>query len=138
MKANGYRTIHVGKGHFGPRNSEGANPLNIGFEINVGGASIGAPASYYGKQNYGNENNKKASHAVGGLEKYHGTDTFLTEALTLEAKSHLSDAVKAEKPFFLYMAHYAVHAPFNSDPRFSGNYKSSGKNAQAQAFATLV
>ena len=138
MKANGYRTIHVGKGHFGPRNSEGANPLNIGFEINVGGASIGAPASYYGKQNYGNDNNKKASHAVGGLEKYHGTDTFLTEALTLEAKSHLSDAVKAEKPFFLYMAHYAVHAPFNSDPRFSDHYKTSGKNAQAQAFATLV
>jgi len=139
MKSNGYRTIHVGKGHFGPRNSEGANPMNLGFEINVAGASIGAPASYYGKQNYGNDKaNKKASHGVPGLEKYHGTDTFLTEALTLEAKSQLSDAVKADKPFFLYLAHYAVHSPFNSDPRFAANYKASGKNAQAQAFATLV
>jgi arylsulfatase A-like enzyme len=138
MQADGYRTIHVGKGHFGPRNFEGANPMNIGFDINVGGTSIGQPGSYYGKQNYGNDKNKKASHAVPDLEKYHGTDTFLTEALTLEAKSHVSAAVTADKPFLLYLAHYAVHAPFNSDPRFADHYKASGKNAQAQAFATLV
>ena len=31
-----------------------------------------------------------------------------------------------------------MHAPFNSDPRFADHYKASGKNAQAQAFATLV
>jgi hypothetical protein len=56
--------------------------------------------------------------AVPGLEKYHGQDIFLTEALTLEAKAHVSDAVKEQKPFFLYFAQYAVHAPFDSDPRF--------------------
>src|SRR5258705_10189208 len=33
---------------------------------------------------------------------------------------------------------YAVHAPFNSDPRFAANYKQSGKPANAQAFATLI
>jgi arylsulfatase A-like enzyme len=31
-----------------------------------------------------------------------------------------------------------VHAPFNSDPRFAGHYKSSGKSPRAQAFATLI
>jgi arylsulfatase A-like enzyme len=46
--------------------------------------------------------------------------------------------VKADKPFFLYFAHYAVHAPFNSDPRFAAHYKESGKPAPAQAFATLI
>lgn len=141
MQANGYRTIHVGKGHFGPRNSEGADPKNLGFDINVGGASIGAPASYFGMQNYGNgggEVRKQATAAVPGLEKYHGTETFLTEALTLEAKTHVANAVKAEKPFFLYFPQYAVHAPFNSDPRFAANYKDSGKPPQAQAFATLI
>lgn len=141
LQAQGYRTIHVGKGHFGPRNSEGSDPRNIGFDINVGGASIGAPASYYGEKNYGNEGGdmkKTAPAAVPGLKKYHGTDTFLTDALTLEAKSHVSDAVKAEKPFFLYFAQYAVHAPFNSDPRYAAHYKESGKPATAQAFATLI
>ena len=38
LRAADYRTIHVGKGHFGPRASEGANPANLGFEVNVGGA----------------------------------------------------------------------------------------------------
>jgi arylsulfatase A-like enzyme len=36
------------------------------------------------------------------------------------------------------MSHYAVHAPFHSDPRFAANYKDSGKSKPAQAFATLI
>lgn len=141
MQSNGYRTIHVGKGHFGPREFEGAEPLNLGFDVNVAGASIGAPASYYGMQNYGNIGGhvkKQSKAAVPNLEKYHGTETFLSEALTLEANSKVAEAVKADKPFFLYFAHYAVHGPFNSDPRFAAHYADSGKATNAQAFATLI
>jgi arylsulfatase A-like enzyme len=141
LQAGGYRTIHVGKGHFGPRDSVGADPQNLGFDVNVGGASFGQPASYYGAKNYGNiggDNKKKSPVAVPGLEKYHGTETFLTEALTLEAKTHMTEAVEANKPFFLYFAHYAVHAPFHSDPRFESHYKDSDKPPAAQAFATLI
>jgi arylsulfatase A-like enzyme len=142
LRAQGYRTIHVGKGHFGPREFAGANPANLGFDINVAGASIGAPASYHGRQSFGHAMPGKAKarphNAVPGLEKYHGQDIFLTEALTLEANAHVGDAVKAGKPFFLYFAQYAVHAPFNSDPRFAANYTNSGKPEPAQAFATLI
>ena len=137
LHSAGYRTIHVGKGHFGARNFEGAEPKNLGFDINVAGASFGAPGSYYGEQNYG-LGTKRKSHAVPHLQKYHGTETFLTEALTIEANARLTAAVKAEQPFFLYMAHYAVHGPFHSDPRFAAHYKDSGKPAPAQAFATLI
>ena len=137
MEAAGYRTIHVGKAHFGSRDSEGADPRNLGFDVNVGGDCFGSPGSYYGMQNYG-LGTRRAKSAVPHLEKYHGTETFLTEALTIEAKSRLTDAVKAGKPFYLYMAHYAVHAPFQSDPRFADHYKDSGKPAPAQAFATLI
>ena len=73
-----------------------------------------------------------------GLEAYHGTDTFLTEALTLETNKLLAATVQEEKPFFLYFAQYAVHAPFNSDPRFADHYRDSGLSPNAQAFATLV
>lgn len=140
LKQGGYRTIHVGKGHFGSRQAEGADPRTIGFDVNVAGGSNGAPASYYGQQNYGNlgNNAKRKGNAVPGMEKYHGTDTFLTEALTIEAKQHVSEAVKSQQPFFLYFAQYAVHAPFNSDPRFADHYQDSGKPAPAQAFATLI
>ena len=137
LQQAGYRTIHVGKGHFGHRDSDGGEPLNLGFDVNVAGCSIGAPGSYYGQQNYG-RGTRRNSHAVPHLEKYHGTDTFLTEALTIEAKRHVSEAVRADKPFFLYMAHYAVHAPFNSDPRFAAHYAPSDKPGPAQAFATLI
>jgi arylsulfatase A-like enzyme len=75
---------------------------------------------------------------VPGLEAYHGQDIFLTEALTIEAKRHVSQAIEARKPFFLYFSHYAVHAPFQADPRFAEHYKDSGKPAPAQAFATLI
>jgi arylsulfatase A-like enzyme len=140
LRASGYRTIHVGKGHFGPRHSDGADPKQLGFDINVGGASIGSPTSYYGTANYGNagDTQPNSSHAVPHLEKYHGTDTFLTDALTQEAIAHVSEAVRAGRPFFLNFAHYAAHAPFNSDPRFAMHYKDSGKPMQAQAFATLI
>jgi arylsulfatase A-like enzyme len=138
LQGAGYRTIHVGKGHFGARKFAGADPRNLGFDINVAGGSIGAPGSYYGMKNYGHGQPRRSSNAVPGLEKYHGTDTFLTEALTIEAKARVSEAVKAGKPFYLYLAHYAVHAPFDSDPRFAAHYKDSGKPARAQAFATLI
>ena len=143
LRANGYRTIHVGKGHFAPREFEGANPQAIGFDINVAGASIGAPGSYYGLNHFGGISSgktkaKKAGSAVPGLEKYHGQDIFLTEALTLEAKTHISDAAKEKKPFFLYFAQYAVHGPHQSDTRFAANYANSSKPQSAQNFATLV
>ncbi|QDT85999.1 sulfatase [Gimesia chilikensis] len=137
LQKSGYKTIHVGKGHFGADNFPGAEPLNLGFNVNIAGASFGAPGSYYAEKKYG-LGARRAHHAVPGLDKYHGTDTFLTEALTLEANAALAETVKQKKPFFLYMAHYAVHAPFDSDPRFAEHYKDSGKPKNAQAFATLI
>ncbi len=137
LRTSGYRTIHVGKGHFGPDDHEGSEPLNLGFDVNIAGASFGAPGSYYGEKNYG-KGTKRSHHAVPHLEKYHGTKTFLTEALTIEAKKAVATNVANGQPFFLYFAHYAVHAPFDSDPRFAAHYKDSGKSAPAQAFATLI
>lgn len=138
LQQKGYRTIHVGKAHFGPFNSEGEDPLNLGFDINIAGSSIGQPGSYLGTEAFGHTGGNK-KRAVPGLEKYHGKDIFLTEALTLEANLAISQAKVEGKPFFLNMAHYAVHTPFlNSDPRFAENYKNSGKSEKAQIYATLI
>ena len=137
LKQAGYKTIHVGKAHFGPFNSEGEDPLNLGFDVNIAGSSIGQPGSYLGTEGFGHTGGNK-KRAVPGLEKYHGKDIFLTEALTLEANMAISQAKEEGKPFFLNMAHYALHAPFYSDSRFEQNYKNSGKSEKAQAYATLV
>lgn len=137
LRSAGYRTIHAGKGHFGAREFPGADPANLGFDVNIAGASFGAPGSYYGEKHYGGIG-KRQRHAVPHLEKYHGSSTFLTEALTIEANAALKETVDSGKPFYLYFSHYAVHAPFESDPRFAAHYQESGKPAPAQAFATLI
>lgn len=137
LQQHGYKTIHVGKAHFGPFNSEGEDPLNLGFDINIAGSSIGQPGSYLGTESFGHAGGNK-SRAVPGLEKYHGKDIFLTEALTLEANEAITQAKKEGKPFFLNMSHYAVHAPFYSDPRFAKKYENSGYPEKAQAYATLI
>ena len=137
LQEAGYRTIHVGKAHFGCIGSEGEDPLNVGFDVNIGGNSIGQPGSYYGEWGYGYIKGNK-SRAVPGLEKYHGSDVFLTDALTLEAEAEIEKAVKEDKPFYLNMSHYAVHQPFEADKRYLNRYKNSGKGHMAEAFATLV
>ena len=137
LQEAGYRTIHVGKAHFGCIGSDGEDPLNVGFDVNIGGNSIGQPGSYYGEWGYGFIKGNK-SRAVPGLEKYHGSDVFLTDALTLEAEAEMEKAVKEGKPFYLNMSHYAVHQPFEADKRYLDKYKNSGKGHMAEAFATLT
>lgn len=140
LQGAGYRTLFLGKAHFGPLDSEGADPLNLGFDVNIGGAPWGRPKSYFASDHYGNHPKyaKHMTHNVPHLEAYYDTDTFLTEALTVEANKEISKSVEAEEPFFLLMSHYALHSPFDSDPRFAPNYKDSDKSKKAQAFATLV
>lgn len=137
LQQAGYKTIHVGKAHFGHYGSEGEDPRNVGFDVNIAGTAIGHPGSYYGEWGYGNIKGQKRN-AVPGLEKYHGTNTFLSDALTQEVKAQIDTALIEKKPFFLYMAHYAVHAPFQADPRFIGYYTDPSKSDNAKAFASLI
>lgn len=139
----GYTTIHIGKAHFGNKQAPANDPLEIGFQYNIGGACWGRPKSYYSEDHYGNhpkykKGNKPVTHNVPHLEKYYDSGTFLTEALTLETLPLIEKSVQNKKPFFLHLSHYALHGPFNSDPRYAKNYASSGKPKSAQAFATLV
>ena len=116
---NGYFTIHCGKAHFGSLDTPGADPCNLGFDKNIAGGANGGPGSYLATNEFGSGN-----FHVSGLEKYYGTDTFLTEALTLEALATLDSLRTAspDRPFYLYMSHYAIHAPYDADKRFTGNY----------------
>lgn len=137
LREAGYQTIHAGKAHFGPNDSYAADPTNIGFDINIGGCAYGQPGSYLGTEHFGWAKKGREKRAVPGLEKYHGQDIYLTEALTLEINTAISEAVEAEKPFFAYMSHYAVHSPFQSDTRFAANYPDTTKKSLAN-FATMI
>ncbi|PQO41305.1 sulfatase [Blastopirellula marina] len=135
----GYHTIHVGKAHFGAAGTPGENPQNVGFDVNIAGHAAGGPGSYWGKKNFSAKwRNGSPIWDVPGLDKYHGQDIFLTEALTLEANQEIDKAVASEKPFFLYMAHYAVHAPWEKDDRYYEKYNEAGLPGIGQTLASML
>lgn len=136
LREQGYRTLFVGKAHFGALGTLGADPRNLGFDHNVAGHAAGAPASYYAKDDFGN--GRKGPWGVPGLEAYHGSDLYLTEALTLEAEKLLEQAVADGQPFFLDFAHYAVHTPIMADPRFVQSYLDAGLDTREAAYASMI
>ncbi|MEG1036881.1 MAG: sulfatase [Mucinivorans sp.] len=142
LQQNGYYTIHCGKAHFGATQTPGANPKNIGFDVNIAGHAAGGTASYLGKKNFGNVAGAatQTRFAVPGLEKYWGQDIFLSQALTIEALAAL-DTLRAktpDKPFFLYMSHYAIHVPLDVDNRYYQKYRDAGLDHSQAAYASLI
>ena len=138
LKEAGYYTIHVGKGHWASRGTPGANPHQMGFMVNIAGHAGGDPQSYLAEDNFGNMNGKALPTAVPDLEEYFGTDTFLTEALTKEAIRALDAPIRNKQPFYLNMAHYAVHLPYMADKRFIQKYYDAGMDSTEAIYAALI
>lgn len=139
LRRQGYRTIHVGKAHWGAKGTSGEDPRNLGFDINIAGHCAGGPGSYHGKHNFSAEwRNADRIWDVPGLKKYHGKEIYLTEALTLEANQSISKAVADKKPFYLYMSHYAVHAPWEADHRYQKKYLDQGLKGLEATYAGMI
>lgn len=109
LQSAGYLTALVGKWHLG-----GASyfPETHGFDVNIGGTHWGAPQTYWwpysGSGRFGDE-----FRYVPHLE-FGKPGEYLTDRLTDEAL-HIIDNAKG-KPFFLYLAHHAVHTPIEAKP----------------------
>ncbi|MEY3118700.1 MAG: Arylsulfatase, partial [Bacteroidota bacterium] len=138
LKQAGYYTIHVGKAHWGSAGTPMSNPLNLGFMVNISGHAAGHPQSYYGKDNYGNILGKSTYQSVPDLMNYHGSDTNLTEAMTLEAIKSLEEPIRLKMPFYLNMAHYTVHVPIQPDVRFYQSYLDEGLDTANAKYASMV
>lgn len=115
LRGSGYRTIHIGKGHFGGSGTPGADPTQLGFDVNIGGGRSGSPdGSYFLPWD---------SIRHPGLGDY-PPDTYINDALTREANHQIDRAVADDVPFFMNMAHYAVHTPIigQGDPAYLDGY----------------
>ncbi len=140
LRGAGYHTIHCGKAHFGAIDTPGENPVHFGFETNITGSAAGGLATYLSEKNFGHrqDGTPVSPFAIAGLEKYWGTGTFATEALTQEAIKALDKAKKYNQPWFLYMSHYAVHIPVDRDMRFYQKHLDRGLGEKEAAYASLV
>jgi len=126
-----YRSAFLGKWHIGDDNVEGHRPQDFGFE----------PIAY--------EDEGWSKYYKGVRKKWHhpGPDTqedYLTDdlaALSVDwIHSHVNE--RPEKPFLLYLAHFAVHGPIEAKPEdvayFSAK-KTRGWNGQDNpAYAGMI
>lgn len=119
LKDGGYRTIHLGKYHIGE------DPLQDGFDVNIGGDHSGSPAGgYFSPWKKGSM--KAWSDKV--PPKTHRIDIFVKEAI------RFMEAHKDE-PMFIDFSPYMVHSPHQAVPEYVDHYKDSGLNA---TYASMV
>ena len=106
LKPAGYRCASVGKRNLGVDPESG--PLSQGFDINVGGNRRGHPRSYFSP--YQNPNLPDGPPGE-----------YLTDRLTNEAIQFVRQ--NRNRPFFLYLAYYAVHTPLQPKPELLAKYR---------------
>ncbi|MHC4488181.1 MAG: sulfatase [Planctomycetota bacterium] len=115
IKPAGYISASIGKWHLG--NDPQFGPVGQGFDVNVGGYSAGSPAKGYFVP-YGNPELPDGPPGE-----------YLTDRLTDEALNFIQ--TNKDRPFFLYLPHYAVHTPLNAKSELINKYrKKAGSNGQ--------
>ncbi|MDI9638963.1 sulfatase [Kamptonema cortianum] len=140
LKGLGYHTIHIGKAHFGGQADFSANPLNLGFTVNVAGNASGHPSSFLGTDNFASPatrgSDRTAYNDVIDLDKYHGQNIYLEEALAIEAVAEIKKAQQTGKPFFMNFAPYAVHTPIMANQKYLNKY--AHLDPKEAAYATMI
>lgn len=150
LHAAGYATMHAGKSHLGARGTDGADPLKMGYDTNIAGHAAGAPGSYLGTQWFRDAARKRAEKGepadpatapasvwdVPGLDKWHGQDIWLDDAIARDACDAMTKAVAGARPFFLSFCPYGVHAPLMEDARFAKDY--AALDARERQYATMI
>jgi arylsulfatase A-like enzyme len=104
----GYTTAFIGKWHLG---GKAFYPEHFGFDANIGGCELGHPPSYFSPY-------KNPTLPDGPKGEY------LTDRLTDEAIKFIDRAQQTpDKPFLLYLCHYAVHNPQQAKAEAIARYK---------------
>jgi arylsulfatase A-like enzyme len=109
LKEADYVSASIGKWHLG---GKGFLPQNQGFDLNVAGDDAGSPISYFAPFRQG-------LRVMPGLEVSRPGE-YLTDRLTDEAEKFIE--ANRDKPFFLYLAHYAVHIPLHAKQQLIEKY----------------
>jgi arylsulfatase A-like enzyme len=129
MKAQGYRTYHVGKWHLG---GEGKYPEDQGFDRNFGGNDLGQPPSYFDPYEPATPTPFYAFDRV--IPRDSG------EYLTDREGDEIVDFLQAQaQKFFIHWAPYAVHTPLMAPQALVEKYKAkAGGKQKNSVYAAMV
>ena len=137
LKREGYQTAAIGKWHVGGEGEE-YSPNRRGVDFFYG--------SLWGSHDY-----HKSSADPADLKKWDSpimrnttieppiqdSNGYLTEMLTKETVSFIERA-DDDKPFFIYLAHYAVHAPWQVPQSYIDRVQNLKANDERKFFAAMT
>jgi arylsulfatase A-like enzyme len=112
LRKQGYATAHFGKWHLG---EEPSGPRQHGFEVQIPRWHKGWPKAGY-----------QAPFQLEGLGDQPGD--YLTDRLTDEALKYVE--ANKDRPFFLYLSHFAVHDPIQGRPDLVQKYQAKLRRSQ--------
>ena len=105
-----YATAFIGKWHLYTGRDKKYNPLNQGFDINIGGCSYGGPPTFFDP------------YRIDFLpDRKEGED--LPYRLADEAIAFISEQNSKDKPFFVALWNYTVHWPMEAPDKLVEKYK---------------
>ena len=105
FRAAGYATATIGKWHLG---DEAYFPEKQGFDKNIAGTAAPSPRSYF------------APYSIATLPEQ-SSGEYLTDRLAEEAVKFIGE--HRERPFFLYLPHFAVHLPIQAKAELTEKYR---------------
>jgi arylsulfatase A-like enzyme len=114
----GYRTACIGKWHLGP---QGYLPPQQGFDVAYGGDTAGSTSSFFYPT-------WKPKIPLEGAE-----GDYLTDRLTDLSVNFIKE--NRERPFFLYLSHFAVHTPIEGKPELVTKYQAKVNPQDPQNYA---
>ncbi len=126
LKSAGYATASIGKWHV--CDEPGYFPEYQGFDINVGGNGHGNTQNYF----YPYKNRWRMTEGYPWIEWEVLPDgvpgEYITDRLTDEALKFIE--TNKDKPFFLYLSHYAVHTPLQAKDSLIDKYSAKTVDAK--------
>ena len=105
-----YATAFIGKWHLYTGRDEKFNPLNQGFDINIGGCSYGGPPTFFDPYRIDFLPDRKEGE-------------YLPNRLADEAIAFISEQNSKDKPFFVALWNYTVHWPMEAPDKLVEKYK---------------
>ena len=123
LKKNGYKTWHLGKWHLGKKDYW---PDKHGFDVNIGGCSMGAPG---GKGHY------FQPWEIPTIKPKTGDD-YLTDRLGNDAVELIMG--NDDTPFFLNMWFYSVHTPIQAKSETIAKYERKAKSMGLDKVEAIV
>jgi arylsulfatase A-like enzyme len=127
FKAAGYATASIGKWHLAKVGTNEGYPEAQGFDVNIAGTDKAQPPTYY------------APWKIPTLTPEGKDGEYLTDRLAEEAETFIERS--KDRPFFLYLPHFAVHLPLQGRADLTAKYQAkvrAGLNHQNAAYAAMT